>query len=367
MKSLNTAIGVLALSATAATAGGLDRSGQSVGILFETGNYAEFSFGNVTPNVTGTAVATLGGFSSGDMAGDYTQVAGAVKLSLGENLDAAVILDQPFGADVAYPVLAMPPTVYFAAGSVAVLNTTAITGVLKYRTPSNISVFGGLRYEKMDARATVPFVNSYNVNGASDGGLGYLVGVAFEKPEIALRVALTYNSKIKHELPTVESTSSITNVASVTTINAPQSLNLEAQTGIAKDTLLFGSARWVDWSSFKIDPANYPPADPLVSYGGDVITYTLGLGRRLNENWAVAASINYDTPIGGFSSNLGPTDGKRGVTLGATYTKDNFKITGGLSYVKLGDTQTTLDDVNAASNFTGNKAVGLGVKVGFTF
>lgn len=367
MKNLNHALGVLAVSATAATAGGLDRSGQSVGVIFETGNYAEFSFGAVNPQVTGTAAPVLGGFSSGDMAGNYNQVSGAVKFSLGQNLDAAVIIDQPFGANVAYPVLALPPAVYYAAGSVAILNTTAITGVLKYRTPSNISVFGGLRYETMDAKATVPFVVGYNVTGERDGALGYLVGVAFEKPEIALRVALTYNSKIKHELATSETSSLFPTLTSITSVNSPQSVNLEAQSGIAKDTLLFGSIRWVDWSSFEIDPANYPPADPLVSYGGDIMTYTLGVGRRLNENWAVAASINYDTAIGGFSSNLGPTDGKRGLTLGATYTKDNFKITGGVSYVKLGDTQTTLDDTNAAADFNGNRAIGVGIKVGFTF
>lgn len=370
MKTLNTALGALALSATAASAGGIDRSGQSVGIIFETGNYAEFSFGTVNPNVSGVgaglapslAQPTPGG-SSGNMVDGYMQVSGAFKMKLSDNLDAALIFDQPFGADVNYPV-ANP---YFARGSTAILNTSAMTGVLKYRMASNISVIGGLRYQTMDAHATVPFVSNYNVVGERDAGVGYLVGVAFEKPEIALRVALTYNSKIKHELATTEDVSTFSGLTSTTTINSPQSVNLEAQTGIAKDTLLFGSVRWVDWSAFSIDPANYPPASALVSYDGDTTTYTLGVGRRLNENWAIAASVGYEAPIGGFSSNLGPTDGKRTATLGATYTKDNFKITGGVSYVDVGDTQTTLGAGLPAADFEGNKAVGVGIKVGFTF
>lgn len=369
MNKLRTTVGILALSAGAASAGGIDRSGQSIGIIFETGNYAEFSFGSVRPDISGTAVATLGGFSSGNMAQDYTQISGAVKFKLGENLDAAVIFDQPFGADVSYPVLAVPPAVYYAAGSVAELNTSSITGVLKYRLPSNISLIGGLRYQTMEANATVPFVASYDVTGDRDGGVGYLVGVSYEKPEIALRVALTYNSSIKHTLSTTES-SLLTGGADVfgsTPIETPQSVNLEFQTGVAKDTLVFGSVRWVDWSAFVIDPTNYPAGDPLVSYDSDTTNFTLGVGRRFNENWAAALTLGYEKPTGGSSSNLGPTDGRRSITLGATYTKDKMKISAGVSYVQIGDTYTELPTANPAANFVDNTAIGIGVKVGFSF
>ncbi len=43
-----------------------------------------------------------------------------------------------------------------------------------------------------------------------------------------------------------------------------------------------------------------------------------------------------------------------------------MKVTGGVRYVKIGDAQTTLDDVNAASDFTGNNAIGFGIKVAFS-
>jgi long-subunit fatty acid transport protein len=147
-------------------------------------------------------------------------------------------------------------------------------------------------------------------------------------------------------------------------------VNLEFQSGVAKDTLVFGSIRWVDWSNFRIAPNVYSTltgGGALVSYDKDTITYSLGVGRRLNDNWAVSASVGYEKAGGGFSANLGPTDGKKSLTLAAVYTRDNMKITGGVSYVKVGDAQTTLGGGIPASNFTSNKAVGFGIKVGYSF
>ncbi|MDP4033416.1 MAG: hypothetical protein Q8P60_11290 [Pseudorhodobacter sp.] len=368
MKRLTTALGALALTAGAATAGGIDRSGQSIGILFEKGNYAELSFGRIMPKVSGVGAGTVAnpaqptpGAASGNMALDYTQIGGGVKFNLGQNLDAAIIFDQPFGADVSYPA----GTGYYAQGTTADLNTSAITGVLKYRLPSNISIYGGVRYETLEAVASIPFVGGYTVNGARDGGVGYLVGAAFEKPEIALRVALTYNSEIDHSLATTEFGAPSPD----TKITSPQSLNLEFQSGVAKDTLVFGSVRWVDWSAYNISPAVYTTitGSPLVSYAKDTVTYSLGVGRKFNENWSAAVSLGYEKPTGGFSSNLGPTDGKKSITIGGSYTRDNMKLTGGVTYVDIGNTQTTLGGGLPAADFRNNSAVGVGFKVGFSF
>ena len=52
MKNLITAASILTLSATGALAGGLDRSGQGIGIIFEEGGFVELSYGNVSPSVT---------------------------------------------------------------------------------------------------------------------------------------------------------------------------------------------------------------------------------------------------------------------------------------------------------------------------
>lgn len=359
MKRVLSTAAVLATVATSASAGGIDRSGQSIVSIFEKGNYAELTFGSIAPMVSGTATAGFGGAPSGDMSGDYLQLGMAVKMDLRDNLSLGLIYDQPFGANVSYPT----GTGYYAGGTTAELKTNALTLVGKYTLASNVSFIGGLRYQTFAAEATIPFIGGYSVVGDKDGGLGYVVGIGYEKPEIALRVALTYNSKIKHALPTLEGGA----IASTTEIETPQSVNLDFQTGIAKDTLLFGGIRWVDWSAFSIDPANYPPATPLVSYAGDYTTYTIGVGRRFTENWSAAVSLGYEKPLGGFSSNLGPSDGQRSIGLGATYTLDNVKITGAVRYVDIGDAQPTLGGGVASANFTGNHAVAVGLKIGYSF
>ncbi len=350
MKRIFTAAAALAAAATAAHAGGVERSTQSVAILFEQGRYVEFSFGTVSPNVSGTVGG--GAVSSGDMAPSYSTWSLGYKMDVGSNMDFALIIDQPIGADVAYPVGAYP-----LAGTTAELTSTAITALMRYQFASNVSVYGGLRYETV--KGVVALTGGYTMTTNNDGDLGYVVGAAWEKPEIAARVALTYNSAITHSLESLEG-----GVAPGTfDTEVPQSVNLEFQTGIAKDTLLFGSIRWADWSEFVIDPPNYPLPIPLVSYPQDRVTYNLGVGRRFNDTWSGAVTLGYEPSDGELTGNLGPTDGFKSIGLAATYTSGNMKITGGVRYVDVGDATTNV----FGASFTDNSGVGVGFRVGYTF
>lgn len=373
MKRIVTVAAGLA-AAGAAHAGGIDRSGQSSSVLFEKGNYAEFSLGYASPNVSGTQTQTLSplstaGAKSGDMVGSYLIPEFAFKKDFGPHVAAALIYDQPFGASVNYPVATSLPA-YFANGSLAKLSTNALTGLIKYRFDSNVSVFGGVRWQTMREHASVPIVAGYTGQGANSGAFGYVLGAAYEKPEIGLRVALTYNSAIRYNVATFETYAGGA-LSSTTEIKTPQSVNLEAQTGINPTTLLFGSIRWVDWKKFNITPKLYytlTSGGSLVAYSGNTTTFTLGVGHKFNDKWSGAVSVMYEPKIGGFSSNLGPTDGKAGISLGATYAvNDQVKITAGVSYIRIGSTQTTLNGSTEAADFSGNHAVAVGVKVGYTF
>ncbi len=341
-------------------AGGVERSNQSVAVLFEQGRYLELGLGYGDPSVSGS----IGAFQSGDMTDSFLNFGAAYKADLNDTWSYAVIYNQPFGANVSYPLVAYP-----FAGSTADLSTHALTGILQYNLPSRVSLYAGLRAQSLKADASVnavPSFSGYNATTDRDYKLGYVVGAAYERPDIALRVSLTYNSAIDHELDTVETGFTPGPVSSVTEITTPQSLHLEFQTGIVADTLLFGGVRWVDWTEFDISPAVYSSGlavgAPLVSYADDRTTFTLGVGRRLNETWSVAASVSYEETTGSVTGNLGPTDGLLSATLGGTYTRDNMKITAGVSYVDIGDATTT-----AAAEFTGNHAVGFGVRVGYSF
>ena len=78
-------------------------------------------------------------------------------------------------------------------------------------------------------------------------------------------------------------------------------------------------------------------------------------------------SIGFEDQVGGYASNLGPTDGKKSLTIGVSYTKDNMKISGGISYVEIGTAETTLNGAIASGVFKGNSAVGVGIKIGYSF
>jgi long-chain fatty acid transport protein len=357
MKLYLASASVLALAAGPVLAGGIERSPPSVAVLFEDGNYVEFSLGAAAPDVSGTVLG--GRLSSGDMAPGYGTFALAYKQAVNDKLDFAVILDQPVGAKVSYPAANAP---YPFAGATADIDSLAITALVRYKLPSNISIIGGLRAEQVEGRVSIPSVGGYTMTTDTDRKLGYLVGIAWEKPEIAARVALTYNSKIDHELTARESFSPVPTTFETT---IPQSVNLEFQTGIAKDTLLFGSVRWVDWSDFDITPPAFfaATASSLASLDSDYVTYTLGVGRKFSEQWSGAVILGYEGASGDLQGNLGPTDGQRSIGLAATYTMDHLKITGGVRYIDIGDATTRA----IGGQFTDNSAVAAGLRVGFSF
>ncbi|MGO4855213.1 hypothetical protein [Phaeovulum sp. W22_SRMD_FR3] len=355
----------LALGASAAGAGGVERSTQSVAILFEDGNYAELSYGSFSPEVSGTVGG--GAIGSGDMAGDYSTYSLGVKTALNDKLDLALILDQPIGADVDYPSGGLYPL----RGSTATLDSTAITALLRYKLPQNFSVIGGLRLQEasgvvaLNVLPPAPSTFVYGMSTSTERDLGYVLGVAWEKPEIAARVALTYNSAITHDFEARETVGGSYVAAPGFSTTVPQSLNLEFQTGIAPDTLLFGSVRWAEWTAFKIDPVVYHTAlgSPLVDYADDVVTWNLGLGRKFNENWSGAVLLGYEKTNSALTGNLGPHSGMKSIGLAATYTRDAVKVTAGVRYVEIGDATTK----GIGGVFTDNSGIGWGIRVGYSF
>ena len=354
MKTLFLSISAIALGATAAQAGGLDRSGQGIGVIFEGGGYVELSYGTVSPSVTGTFG---GAVSSGDIAPTYAQFSLGVKTDINSKVSLALIMDQPWGASVSYPASAAP---YPFAGTDAAVTSQAITAIGRYKFSDRLGVHAGLRLETLNGEATIPAAG-YALDVTGGGGTGYLVGVSYEIPDIALRVALTYNSEVTQTLTGTEAVV----VPASFDVTTPQSVNLDFQTGIAADTLLFGSVRWVDWSEFDISPPVYVGATggPLVSYSNDVVTYSLGVGRKFSDSFSGSISLGYEAAQGGTASNLAPTDGYFSVQLGGKYTSGNMSISGGVRYVMLGDTTTE----TIAADFSGNTALGVGLKVGYSF
>lgn len=361
MKTILGTLAALSLTTTLASAGGIDRSTMPYSILFEHDDVVQLSFSNVTPNVSGI----LGPFPTGNMAQSYTSVSLAYKSDLTEQLALAVIVNSPYGADAAYTMGAY-------TGLEAHWNSNQIAALLKYKVTDRVSVYGGLRYVTSSATINIPSqmtlgAGTYTATADSDAQLGYVVGAAYEVPDIALRVGLSYESAITHSFPTAERFAvafSGSTFNSTTDIILPQTVTLDFQSGVAKDTLVFGSIRWSEWSNWHVAPDLYALATggEVTGFDNDVVTYQLGVGRRLNENLSVFARFGYERATGGVASRLSPTDGMQSIGVGGSWTQDSVKITGGVEYVKLGD---AVD--GSGTVFSGNDALGVGVSIAYSF
>jgi long-subunit fatty acid transport protein len=383
MNRLGAASAALLASTTLAHAGGVERNAFTTAILFETGNYVELGYTYGSPDVTGQAIGAIGGQATGDMSPSFGFTTLSFSSQLNDRWTFALVYDEPIGADVEH----FTGTGFPFAGSKAELRSDQLTAALRYEVNENVSVFGGLRAVRSSGDAYV----TTNVGGAgfsyllddaeSDTGYGYMIGAAYEIPDIALRVSLTYFSEVDVDFDSREivagpgvSEAALAALAGPSRFDMtlPDSLLLEAQSGVAEDTLVFGSIRWVDWSEYTITPNLYPSGVPgvpgdLAFYNGDIFTYTLGVARRLNENWAVLGSLLYENGNGGFVGNLGPTDGRTALAVGARYTNGPVVISGGVQYNWLGDAETAFGAIRPVATFTDNDALTASLRIGYRF
>lgn len=366
MKLAFTGTAALLMTAAPMLAGGIERAPQSLSALFEPGNYAELSFGGVDPSVSGTDIAGAG---TGDVAQGYGYVGLSYKHQFTPNISAAFIIEQPFGADIRYPTAAEGGSSLFG-GTMARVDSTTFTALGRYRFDNDFSVHGGIRGSRADGEVSLNggaygAISGYNVVLDTSWGVGWVAGAAYEIPDIAARVSLTYNSPVEHDFDTHENIAP--GLDGTTTVKTPRSWTLEGQTGIAADTLVFGSIRWVKWSEFLVEP----PAFLAATGGGlvsleDTTTYTVGVGRRFNESWSGLASFTYESGGNDLVSPLAPTSGRKGVTLAAIYTMDNLKVTTGVNYTKLGDAQPQTAGT-ARAQMRDSDAWGVGIRVGYSF
>ncbi|WP_147105599.1 hypothetical protein [Tateyamaria sp. syn59] len=205
--------------------------------------------------------------------------------------------------------------------------------------------------------------NGYSYSQDAQTEYGWLIGAAYEIPEIALRLALTYHSSIDYTANTTEQILG-NPVPGVVNFETPESVNIDFQTGIAKDTLLTASYRWTDFDAVDLIPTGLQ--SDLVNLD-DGERFTLGVGRRFTENFSGSLTFSYE-PEGDddLVSPLGPTDGLFGISIGGRYTQDNMTISGGINYSWLGDARPEVGGQPVAS-FTDNSSVAVGFKVDFTF
>ena len=367
------------LLASPAFSGGWEASRLDSSMMYQDGSYAEVGTSSISYDITAKTQATAG--TTHKMAKDQTRTSLGFKMQYGDfdigltnYLSGAIQLDGQ--ATAAHKAGATCPT---AGAGIALCSTVpsadvdmkslALLG--RYRLNDNISFLGG--------------INRYNVsNGKVQTLSGYyekitgdemvpLVGAAYENKEIALRVELLL--QLETDMSLTASTSAAkaapTTAVSNSKLTVPQTITLNFQSGIAEDTLLFGSIHQADWDTAQIKiPANNNAKEIKTKFASRT-AYSVGIGRKLTDSFSVLGS--YSTEDGGGATSTDPftlTDGSQSLGLGVRYTRDNMTVTGGYSYTKVGDvlvTVTPAPGLNLTADYKDNTVTGLGLKIGFSF
>ena len=400
LKTLAVAIAALSV-ASAASAAGLDRSGQDVTAFLQDGTYAEAVYTYIDADVTGKDTS---GNKIDDIAESYDFFRYGVKADINDTFSVGVLYDEPFGAAADYTgdnnfVDQNPLSPRNDEGTNVEVRTESITGILgaKFGQNKNFQVYGGpvAQRVKADVKLRGPAyeaANGYTTNINADQDYGYIAGVAYSKPEIALKASLTYRSEIEHNAqaseiypvvgsglipaPVVSALGLSTNRVDSIEITTPESVNFDFQTGINPTTLATAKVRWVPWSDFAIVPSLYNDVSKistqddkglaLVSYDDDQWQVELGLAKRVAPALAISGTVGWDSGAGNPVTSLGPIEGYYSAGLGAKYNvTENWAISAGGKYLWFGDAKGQIPTKTIVSDFESNDGFVLGVKVSY--
>lgn len=450
-KALSLAV-ISTLTATAAHAAGLDRSGQDITAFLQEGTYAETVYTYIDADVTGKD--TLGR-DTGDIAEAYDFFRYGVKADINDTFSVGVLYDEPFGAAIKYdgnsnfvadknatatifaqainqatkaqlndsftyrraikPVLDSVKSPQRALAVASTLETnsaqakpiadrlraaaahaeatdgqktnveirtnnlTMLVGA-KLGANKNFQIYGGPVAQRVKGEVHLrgpayQVMTGYDAKIATDTEVGWAAGLAFYKPEIALKAALTYRSEIEHNSEIAE-TIPVTGYVGKKDfkVTLPDSWNLDFQTGVNPTTLLTAKVRYVPWSDFEIRPTQYtettklryPQGLPIISYDKDQWSAEVGLGKRVTDRLAVSGAVGWDSGAGNPASSLGPIKGYYSLGLGARYNvTPEWSLSLGGKYFKFGDAQAQLPTKDKVGNFDSNDGYAVGVKLAY--
>ena len=265
--------------------------------------------------------------------------------------------------------------------SISSQNFTGLLGV-KLGEKKNIQIYGGPTIQRLEGDVHLrgnayKAASGYDANITRDTAYGWMAGIAYLKPEIALKAALTYRSEIDHDVTLTENFPALGAAGVGTneiTITMPKSVNLDFQTGLNPTTLLTAKARWVPWSDFAIKPKIYNAAAiasgngdlNLLDYSKDAWTAEVGLGKKLSPQLAISGAVGYDSGAGNPITSLGPVEGNWNVGLGAKYNlTPEWAVSGGVKYLMFGDAKAKLPDGSIVGDFQDNDGWVYGVRLSY--
>lgn len=364
----------------------LEKSGQSILPFFEKGNYAEFSVGQIHADISGKNANT--GFSSGNLVDDYRLFQATIKAQLHSQVSIGLLLDQPFGVKVNYFYTPEASSDHAPSEAVNVdIKTYNITALTGFQPTVNWNFYTGLTRQRFEGNIHLfgknySFLNGYNAQFKPDDATGWLLGLNYQRPEIALRTSLTYRSKVKHRVRTTELSPLYNLSEQSTAIDTPQSVNFDFMSAISTSNLIFGTVRWVNWEDFEIQPVGFQSIlNPyihipsitdlkLINYQSDQWSAKLGIAHLLNEKLYLSAETSWDSGSNNPASATNPANGYNGIGAGFRYNiSPKTFVSSGLYYLKLKPAKpdTTSLAVSSLSTLEDKDVWAYGFKVGHYF
>jgi long-chain fatty acid transport protein len=358
----------LCVSSTALMAGGMERTALSTGFMYENGGYAEVSYSSRDYTVTASTFAP-----DESVIEDQTGFSLAAKFDVTEALSFGLSQYNQAGVGLNYQGAGGTGAVGAVLNSVGPkvsLDIDALVFLGRYALNENYSFMLGMKNSTIkDATADI-FKTAGATTAASITGKtasSSVVAIAYEQPDIALRVEYLYEADVSFSLDT---TGGLNAGTGTTQGSLPDYQTINFQTGIAADTLAFGSIRMADWKNHQLAVAPQTLAGTGV-FGGPTssfsnsTTYSLGVGRKVSDDLSLSLSTNWEngTESSG-TSLLSPTNGYNGYSLGAKYNMDNLTLSGGVNYTTFGDKTITS---TIADEFSGNSVLSYGIKLGVNF
>lgn len=260
-------------------------------------------------------------------------------------------------------------------------NVAALVGV-KLGKNKQFQVYGGPQAQNLTGevhlRGTAyQAATGYDAVISPDTAFGWVAGVAYSKPEIALKASLTYRSEMEHEttisenFPARNMLGKEAHTTKPFTVTLPESYNLDFQTGLSAKHRLLGTAkvRYVPWSDFTIEPPTYKETTgglAIASYSKDQWGVELGLAKQVNDKLAVSGNVGWDSGAGNPVTTLGPIEGYYSVGLGAKYNiTPEWALSAGAKYLKFGDATAQLPNKLIAGEFDDNDGYIVGVKLSY--
>jgi long-chain fatty acid transport protein len=372
----------LAVSITSvapAFAGGLERGGYNIDLLFDNSRFAAESAAtfvapqrklknvvdtNTSPSLVGGG--DLNGFSkSADDSESYWVPRIGLKAGFGDAVDCLADYSQPWGAHT-------KPGRNWAGANENIetkvkSDNYALTCSYKFDVgQGQLRLIGGGFYQELSGFKERQVIRDDLVPGTGVGrldlkgdGWGWRAGVAYEIPEYALRASLVYNSAVK--LDDITGTLNLSQVnGAVLPVHGsqdmPDSLEFKFQTGIAPDWLALGSVKWTDWSQFSSIPFCLTSVSACTT-GTQVTSLDLGyrdgwtisggVGHKFNDQWSGAMTVTWDRGTSqGFGTQTDTWTLGAGLQHAVTENVE-LRVAGAIGLLTSGSSrQSTIDGVN---------------------